>query len=760
MTMWYAHSLEDTDKSRWQPLSVHLRSVAELSAKRAGKFGAENAAALAGVLHDLGKYTVEFQRRLEGGRSVDHASAGAREVFRLARSSHDRLIAEILAHAIAGHHAGLPDSFGAASLDERRKGKSPALNPVWREEIDPIAEGIMPEYLARPSRLDRRAYQHAFFGRMIFSCLVDADFRDTESFYKGDQTSREWKALSSIIDELLARFDAHMTKLRAGAKLTSVNAIREHILVHARERAAAERGLFTLTVPTGGGKTLASLAFALEHAKRHGFERIVYAIPFTSIIDQTASIFRDVLRDPGGELILEHHSSIEEERIDDEDRRHRREAQEKLKLAMEDWAAPIVVTTNVQLFESLHAHRPSRCRRLHNLVNSVIILDEAQTIPLHVLRPCLAVLDELARNYGSSIVLCTATQPAVDEKRFVGGLALSPERELAPSPSELYEKLRRIRLAQLGALDDEALVAQLESASQGLMIVNSRSHALALYRRAREAGLDGVLHLTTRQYAAHRRAILADVRHRLAKGAPCRLVATSLVEAGVDLDFPRVWRAEAGLDQIAQAAGRCNREGHRSLEESVVAVFRSTDHPPPPEIAQFAAAVERLEERLKRDLLSREALEAYFQEVYWVKGAKLLDEYGVLDSWLLALHPSGAHRTPNFSYRTVGEKFRLIKSAMLPVIVDIEDAASEIVRELKLERITPGKAARALQNFTVQIPPEARRTLCRNGHVEFIEKFGDQFAVLRSSRLYKRERDGEDVGLLWEQGDELDQSIV
>ncbi len=414
---------------------------------------------------------------------------------------------------------------------------------------------------------------------MIFSCLVDADFRDTETFYaraEGRRVDRSWPHLPAIIEALIAAFDRHMAEKRKRAEATPVNTLRGEILAHVRARAVAERGLFTLTVPTGGGKTLASLAFALDHAKRHGLQRIVYAIPFTSIIDQTARIFREVLSEaPGEEIILEHHSSIEEKDIADEDREHRREAEKKLKLAMEDWAAPIVVTTNVQLFESLHASRPSRCRKLHNLANSVIILDEAQTIPLDVLRPCLAALDELARNYGASIVLCTATQPAVAARDFPGGLDLGPDRELAPSPPKLHEKLKRVTLRDFGEMNDDDLIAALSEWEQGLVIVNSRAHALALYRKARDAELDGAVHLTTRQYAAHRRRILANVRERLEKGAPCRLIATSLVEAGVDLDFPRVWRAEAGLDQIAQAAGRCNREGQRHFS------FGGFSGPPP-----------------------------------------------------------------------------------------------------------------------------------------------------------------------------------
>jgi CRISPR-associated endonuclease/helicase Cas3 len=741
--MWYAHSLGESPKTLWQPLSAHLTAVSDLSAKRGSKFGAQRAAALAGLLHDLGKYTREFQARLEGGERVDHATAGAREIMELAKRPNDCCIAEIVAHAIAGHHAGLPDSVGVgdASLAARLKRRLPPLDPIWREEISPVAESLTPAFFGQCKDKDKLPYQMAFFGRMLFSSLVDADFRDTEAFYaaaKGETIARDWPHLPKIVEGLIAQFDLHMTEKRASAQETQINALRDEILEHVRSRARESRGLFTLSVPTGGGKTLASLAFALEHAKLHGLERIVYAIPFTSIIDQTAAIFREVL---GDDVVLEHHSSIDEGRLS------AREAGEKLRLAMEDWAAPVVVTTNVQLFESLHSNRPSRCRRLHNLANAVIILDEAQTIPLHVLRPCLSALDELARNYGTSIVLCTATQPAVAAPDFPCGLALGPERELAPDPPRLHEKLKRVRLEHLGERTDDELIAALAGEGQGLVIVNSRAHALALYRKAKDAGLDGVVHLTTRQHAAHRRRILEDVRARLRSDAPCRLIATSLVEAGVDLDFPRVWRAEAGLDQIAQAAGRCNREGRRSIEESVVSVFRSTEHNTPREIAQLAGDMGRMMGK-HADLLSPDAMCDYFGEVYWRKG-DALDKHKVLEAWRISRSPRGTHMAPSFDYRTVAENFRMIESGLAPVIVAIEKPAQDALAALR-GGLPPGAAARRLQSYIVQVPPKARDLLVRNGHVVFEKQFGDQFAVLGTVSLYSGE-----VGLLWEDADYL-----
>lgn len=745
--MFAAHSIEGRPEEEWQPLAEHLRAVAGLAAARGAKFGAGEASSLAGLLHDLGKYSAAFQRRIRGsGERVDHATAGAQMIRDLARGGMDRGTAELLAYTIAGHHAGLPDKEGGpGSLTERlAKGTEP-LNPAWRNEIRPLASGLFPQAF-RPEA-ERLPFQLGFLGRMIFSCVVDADYRDTEAFYaaaEGREVERDWPALPDVVGRLLASLDAHMVKVQGAGPATDVNRLRSEILEHVRAGAHEPPGRFTLTVPTGGGKTLASLAFALEHARRHGLDRIVYAIPFTSVIDQTASVFRSAL---GEDVILEHHASIDEERFQG------REGADKLRLAMEDWPAPIVVTTNVQLFESLFANRPSRCRKLHNLARSVIILDEAQTIPLPVLRPCVAALDELARNYGASIVLCTATQPALAAPRFIGGFRPEEVRELAPRPQEIAAAMKRVEIRPVGEMADDDLIAELGRHRHGLIIVNSRAHALALYRKAADTELDGVLHLTTRQYAAHRRAILADVRERLSHetGRPCRLIATSLVEAGVDLDFPRVWRAEAGLDQIAQAAGRCNREGRRPVEHSIVTIFRPSEFKPPREIAQLAADFERTAGR-HDDLLSLDAIRDYFGEVYWRKGDDL-DAKGVIPAF--RCDASGT----DFPYRTVAEQFRLIESGLTPVVIARDRSATRALDRLARPEARAGRAARELQAFVVQVPPKARSLLVANGHVRFVEqhRFGDQFAVLATGTLYRPA-----VGLVWEEADylQLEDSIV
>lgn len=733
--MYYAHSLEDQTKNNWQTLRDHLLNVQAEAAVRGAKFGACKVAGLAGLLHDLGKYTEAFQKRLEDASvRVDHATAGAQKIHDLVSEPEDLFMAELLSYVIAGHHTGLPDmNRETGSLSERLKKKTESLDQIWKTELNPDASRLWPETFNLLK--NNEPFQMAFLTRMIYSCLVDADFRDTERFYavvRHDTIDRDWPKLSDEIDNLIAKLDG---QLAGFCKEGKVNRLRYEILTHVRSQASRSPGIFSLNVPTGGGKTLTSLAFALDHAKTHGLERIVYAIPFTSIIDQTAVIFNKVL---GDGVVLEHHSAIEEVNP------KAQEGADKLRLAMEDWSAPIVVTTNVQLFESLFAHRPSRCRKLHNLARAVIILDEAQTIPLEVLRPSVAALNELARNYGSSIVLCTATQPALKTPDFAGGF--DNVQELAPNPPNLHRALSRVTVARKGVLSNEDLLSALSQTEQGLVIVNSRRHALDLFNEGKE-DIKGLIHLTTRQYAAHRLRILSNVRKRLDAGKPCRVIATSLIEAGVDLDFPRVWRAEAGLDSIAQAAGRCNREGRYDKADSLVIVFRPDKYPSPPELAQLAGDMQRIVDR-HCDLLSPEAVKDYFQEVYWRKGTNLGD--GVLCKFKADQHGT------SFYFREVGETFRLIKSEFCPVIISIEENPGRALRDLVYSEGISG-VARRLQPYIVQVPSYIREQLIRNNHVYFAaqERCGDQFAVLRSSGLYR-----DDTGLLWEDADILFDDII
>ena len=734
MRIFFAHSTPLVDPETWQPLPEHLSNVGKLASDRARRFGLSQAAFVAGLYHDLGKYDPAFQRKLTGEiNRVDHSTAGA--VVLLDRvPPAEQIPREMIAYAILGHHAGLPDcdTPELSSLRRRVERHQDALDPIWRQQVDAPQPGLSDALmdLLQQGRSDKAsgAFDMSVATRMLFSCLVDADYRDTEAFYARfeGRKDRDWPALAQILPQLKAAFDAHMAGLSGAG---GVNQLRGEILEHVRGKAAASPGLFTLTVPTGGGKTLASLGFALDHARLHGHSRIIYAIPFTSIIDQTAAIFRRILGDAN---VLEHHSAIE----DDKDYAGR----DKLRLAMEDWAAPVVVTTNVQLFESLFAARPGRARKLHNIAGSVIILDEAQTIPRPLLLPCLRMLDALARLFGCSIVLCTATQPAVGET-LKGGLKLAG-RELAPDPVDLALRLKRVQIGHGGAMDNAALVAALRGVDQGLVVVNSRVHALDLWHEAK--GMEGLFHLSTRQYAAHRRRMLAIIRQRLVDGLPCRVISTSLIEAGVDVSFPQAWRAEAGLDQIVQVAGRVNRNGELLPQLGQVTVFTPEGYPPPVEIAGLIGDMARMREAFE-DLQSPAAIQSYFSEVYWRLDAEL-DAKKIVDSFTL----QGNHT--DFNFRTVAEKFRMIESGMVPVIIPRDEAAMKAVEQLEEPWVKSAGLARALQTHLVTVPPKARARMLACGKGQFVrpDLRADQFFVLTDSSLYH-----EDTGLRWEDAEYL-----
>ncbi|MFC0269050.1 CRISPR-associated helicase/endonuclease Cas3 [Kushneria aurantia] len=723
---FYAHST-DSSHHDWQTLADHLQAVAELAAQRADRFGMADSGRVAGLLHDLGKYSHDFQRRLAGSKeAVDHSTAGAL----VARERFPGGVGELLAYVIAGHHAGLAngrDEGGRTPLAQRLQAELPALDECWRNELE------LPSQLRPPAgfstRKDRGFFQLAFLTRMLFSCLVDADYLDTERFYAATE-GREAPSRGGGpgLDVLREALDIHLKEKQAQASASDVNRCRAEILDTVREQAGLEPGHFTLTVPTGGGKTLASLAFALDHALAHGMDRVIYVIPFTSIVEQNAEVFREALGEFGNSAVLEHHSAF-----DNREPRHRhdRDSRDKLKRDSENWDAPIVVTTAVQFFESLFAAKTSRCRKLHNIARSVVILDEAQTMPLPLLRPSVAALDELARHYHTSVVLCTATQPALaesddPERSFAGGL--HHLRELAPEPRGLYQRLARVTVRHIGTLDDSGLHDEMLEVEQALCIVNNRRHARALYQSI--ADQPGAFHLTTAMCAIHRRKVLAEIRHTLAAGKPCRVVSTSLIEAGVDVDFPRVLRAEAGLDSIAQAAGRCNREGKRSAADSEVRIFATAndDWAPPPELKQFAQATREVLRHHGDDPLAPDAIEAYFRLLYWQQGPQQLDRHGLLKQ-------IEEGRLDGLPFDTLEQKYRLIENTQYPVIIPYDDEARESLRHLAFTE-KAGGIARRLQPYIVQVPERGFRALERAGLIAAIEPdtFGEQFMVLIDER--------------------------
>lgn len=739
-TGFFAHSAE-TSVDQWQSLQSHLQQVAALASQNAAHFGGAALAEAAGLLHDLGKYTDQFQQRLAGAPiKVNHSTWGAR----VAIEEYGEL-GWLLAYGIAGHHAGLANGSGfegeCTALDLRLQDSDlPVLNGTWKQEISLPEPNVLVNrgapFFCNP---DHKNFHLGFLTRMVFSALVDADFLDTERYYdqfeaRAKQRTPYRMAVQPTLTELREELDKYLGRFDSQH---GINQIRADILAYARAQATRTPGMFSLTVPTGGGKTLASLAFALDHAIAHGQRRVIFVIPFTSIVEQNAEVFRKALGRYGENAVLEHHSAFTAPEPDRQNP-ERYQSQEKLRLAMENWDAPIIVTTAVQFFESLFAARPSQCRKLHNISNSIVILDEAQTIPLPVLRPAVAALGELARNYRSSIVLCTATQPALEAPDFEGGLA--DVRPLVRDASKLAQQLERVRVRHVGKLDDDALTQHLREREQVLCIVNNRLHARALFQSISD--LPGAIHLSTLMCARHRSFTLQKARAQLVAGETCRVVSTSLIEAGVDVSFPAVLRAEAGLDSIAQAAGRCNRNKEWPVDESEVWVFgvANPEWKPPAELVQFAEAAQEVLQRYPDAPLSPEAIRAYFQKLYWQKGHQSLDAKGLLK----CIAANGIKSLP---METLAREFRMIETAQQPVIIAWDSDARTHIEGLRYAE-KAGGLARKLQPYLVQVPKNAYVALRKAGAIQPIapDKWGEQFMELVNTDLYS-----EAFGLWWEE---------
>lgn len=713
MTTYFAHSTDSPTKENWQPLRVHLTEVARRCEEFASRFGAEPWGKVCGLLHDLGKFSQEFQARLEGGHRVDHATAGARKAVEVFGPGFGR----VLAYAVAGHHSGLPDGGvdGGAWRDTLSGRLDPAkVNVPEIREFQSVLDGV-PADLPQP-QISHNGFSCAFFIRMLFSSLVDADFLDTESWLARDKAGL--RGGYPAIPELLKQLDQHLDTICRYDTL--VNKRRAEILARCREAAVLKPGIFSLTVPTGGGKTLSSLAFALRHAKLYGLERVVYAIPYTSIIEQNAAVFRKALGEMGPTAVLEHHSNYQPSVEDEEDETS---PALRMRLAAENWDAPVVVTTNVQLFESLFASRGSRCRKLHNLVRSVIILDEAQMLPTPLLQPCLAALRELAANYGTTIVLCTATQPALHRADYLPcGFADWEVREIIPNHAALYEDFRRVEVTHVGGLSDAEVTARVLAHPQALCVVNTRGHARRLFERLGTG--NGHFHLSALLCSAHRAKKLAEIRRRLEEGEICRVISTQLVEAGVDVDFPTVLRAATGIDSVAQAAGRCNREGKLPLHGEVT-VF-DPECGLPPGFFRRTADVGALTVRAFSDLLSPDAIHHYFTQLYSFEGADGLDAKGILRR-----HEENA-RSLSFPFREIAEDFRLIDSGMDSLIIQWDEEARHLIRELRHTDF-PAATARKLQRYTVQV---YRRTLGELKAAGVVETLADRFHILTNDCIY------------------------
>lgn len=699
-------------------LEEHLSGVAGLASDFALRFGSSDWAHLAGLWHDLGKYSQAFQHRiktlsgfdaeahLEGkAGKVDHSTAGAQYAM-----TQLGLTGRILAYLIAGHHAGLPDWHTGEA-----RGKALKVRLDEQSHLaSALSQHIPQSILSQPnptSPLLGGSAGFALWVRMLFSSLVDADFLDTESFMDADKAKNRQN--SSSMQVLLQQFNAQMDLNFSDNTTKKINRIRWNVLQQCRKKADSPAGIFSLTVPTGGGKTLSSLAFALEHAVVHKKGRVIYVIPYTSIIEQTANTFREIFPD----AVVEHHSNLDPDK----------ETTVKNRLAAENWDAPIIVTTNVQFFESLFAAKTSRCRKLHNIVNSVVILDEAQLLPPEFLKPILSIMNLLTQHYNVTFVLCTATQPALNQRSgfdwdFPG---LENVHEIIDDPDALYRDLERVEVVlpkdfQQSKTWDE-IAEEIEAHACVLAIVNTRAEARELHRRLPE----DTIHLSALMCGEHRSCVISDIKDRLKRGETLRVVSTQLVEAGVDIDFPVVFRALAGLDSIAQAAGRCNREGRPDLGK--VVVFIPPKPPPPGHLRRAAQTTVSLLCGQKGTPLRRGLFKNYFEQLYWK--APSLDKHGIED----LLKPEGqGDDALKVQFRSAAQRFQLIDESGYQSLIVCYGKSIDFIEQLK--QAGPERwLMRKLQRYTINLPKYQFQHLLNQGDV--IEVYAGIFAQC-SEALY------------------------
>ncbi|NMC54923.1 MAG: CRISPR-associated helicase Cas3' [Chloroflexi bacterium] len=722
---FYAHSKTGEEKSNWQLLIDHLINSSMLAEKFGQDAGISQLASTAALMHDIGKYSQEFQQRLEGKKiRVDHSTAGAIELRNKYKGSIYEPLATLLAYCIVGHHTGLPDYGDSSDLPGDgtllARLKTDVCNYSHFQAELSAAQFELPSKLAIRPIKDHWGFSFAFMTRMIFSALVDADFQETETYMQGEKPRGNYESIETLCE----KFNTYLRKFDAPVREIDIK--RTQTMRCCIEKASQNPGFFTLTVPTGGGKTLSSMAFALNHAVKHGLKRIIYVIPFTTIIEQNTKVFKDIL---GEENILEHHSNFDWEGKRLKDREppdnQTNTVYSKLKLAAENWDIPIVVTTNVQFFESLFANRSSRCRKLHNIAKSVIIFDEAQMFPRDYMYPVMFAIRELVTNYGASAVFCTATQPNL--QKFL------PEEthpiELAPDPQGLFNFYRRVEVKSIGKISDHDLIGKLNAEDQVLCIVNTRRHAKGLFD-----GLDseGNYHLSTLMCPAHRLKTMIEIRDRLSKQLPCRVVSTTVMEAGVDLDFPVGYRALTGLDSINQAAGRVNREMKR--EDGKMFVFEPDSEfvkRTPKFIAQSADVAQIVLRDYPDDPISIPAIQAFFSQLYSLKDKRDFDFKNILGCF-------DKSQPFMLDFANAAKKFRVIEEATLSVIVPYNQEALLLIDELKITPY-PFSTLRKLQPFSVSIYEQEYNALNQKGAIEII---ADKFPALVNEKDYYHPKTG------------------
>ncbi len=674
-----AHTPPDDDPERWHDLKEHLFAVANAAAGFAASFGAEKLASAAGLTHDLAKADSRFQEYLTACHENRHAEK-CPHAHPSAKAAYDQL--GPVALTVLGHHTGMPDKCEAKACFDNADEAAVASAREFMKRVGtlPDLKHALPTWATDPITCEMLL-------RMVFSALVDADFLDTEKHFDGSKSER--RGLYPAIADYQAKLNAHLTGFANSA--STVSQVRAEVLASCYSAATQSPGVFKLSVPTGGGKTLSGLAFALDHADARKLERVIVAIPYTSIIDQTAKVYADIF---GAEAILEHHSSVET--VDDENGQTERESNRRL--ASENWDCPLIVTTTVQLFESLLANKPSRCRKLHNIAQSVIVLDEVQTLPPHTLAPILDVLRELVEHYGCSVVFCTATQP---DYSGVDSRIVSQAVEIVPEYPRHFAELKRVRYEIApGEWPVEYVAERIDNENQVLTVLNTRKDALAIALACRQD--DSLYHLSTLVCGHHRKRVVREVKHNLKMGAPVRLVSTQVVEAGVDVDFPIVMRDLGPLDRIIQVAGRCNREGllNELGQLGTCIVFRLQGRGSPRGAYRtFTELTITLLEEFMENLDDPAAMQRYFREAF---------KFTSTGNHIQELRKE-------FKYRTVAEEFKLIADVTKPLVV-LNYSEADVPNLLEgWGHMPPGKWFRRLSPFTVSVYDHDIRKLRNEG---------------------------------------------
>ncbi|QDX90931.1 CRISPR-associated helicase Cas3' (plasmid) [Brevibacillus laterosporus] len=721
--MYFAHRTATENEDDWQLLSNHLRGVAERTSKFADVFGAGEWGYAIGLLHDIGKYSDMFQKRLKGSLlPVDHSTAGAQVIEKHWGS----IVGKIPAYAIAGHHSGLPNGGTIAGSDSCLVRRLQRKIEEFQHAFHEIAKPDIPSWLPISEGFNL-GMRYSMFIRMLYSCLVDADSLDTEEF-----CNKELSTLRGITLDILTTLNRYMQYMRKfSSSKTEIEQYRNELMHECLMAAEGPQGLYTINMPTGSGKTLSSLGFALKHAQVHQLARIIYVIPFTSIIEQNATILREIL---GNEVVLEHHSNIQKEVGLDEKEEKIKTLHQKMDLAEENWDVPVIVTTNVQFFESLFSNKRSKCRKLHRIANSVVIFDEAQIMNGNFLKPSLYAMEELARHYKVTSLFCTGTQPGID-RFFPPSIQI---KEVVHDVPLRHKQFQRTCLHQLGVQSLEEVASQIQTHHQVMCIVNTRKEARELYQylSVKVDEKDPFLfHLSARMCGKHRIKVLAMIRQRLDKRLRCCVISTPLIEAGVDIDFPVVYRELAGLDSIAQAAGRCNRNGRLSTGD--VFVFETEQGFPPGWFQLTGSIAKRILHKYREQGLSLSAMKDYYSELYFYQTAALQDR---TDSENIIGRLNEGIHSLSFPFKDVDRLFKLIDNNMETVIVPIDEVSTNQIKKLQ-STCSMKSLFRNLQLYTVQIYQKEFQNFLQAGELKEVRQ--GVFVLHNCTKWYK-----EDIGIM------------